>query len=102
MACGFGQHLYYAREFGARIVGVDFSDAIFSAMRILRGNAGASLVKGGYLPPVVQARKFRLHFLFGRATSSPRSRGRVSRVAPLSLKKDGAVFIWVYSKKGVF
>src|SRR4029453_13236586 len=32
--CGFGRHLYHAAQFGATMVGLDFSQAIFRAREI--------------------------------------------------------------------
>src|SRR3990172_2722911 len=43
--CGFGRHLYYAAEFGAEVVGVDFSAAVEAARANTAGCKGIHLVQ---------------------------------------------------------
>ena len=97
-ACGFGRHLYYAREFGARMVGVDFSDAIKSAKAILRDRPGASLVRGDLYRLPFQGEVFDFIYSLGALHHLPDPEAGFQSLLP-HLKVDGAVFIWVYSKK---
>ncbi|MFN3467696.1 MAG: methyltransferase domain-containing protein, partial [Candidatus Brocadiales bacterium] len=43
--CGMGRHMYYLTEFGAEMVGVDFSAAIDSALLNLKGRPRVHLVQ---------------------------------------------------------
>lgn len=97
-ACGFGRHLFYAREFGARMVGVDFSDAIRSAKTILGSQAGASLVKADIYQLPFRCESFDFIYCLGALHHLPDPETGFQSLLPY-LKKDGAVFIWVYSKK---
>lgn len=98
VACGFGRHLYYAREFGARMIGVDFSDAIRSARRILGGQAGTSLVKGDIYHLPFRREIFDFIYCLGALHHLPDPETGFQSLLPY-LKNGGAVFIWVYSKK---
>lgn len=94
--CGFGRHAYYAAEFGAEVVGVDFSAAIEAA----RANTGAC--KGVHL---VQADIYRLPFREGAFDFAyslgvlhhlPDPERGFRALVPL-VKPGGAIFVWVYS-----
>lgn len=80
------------------MVGVDFSDAIFSTMRILRGNAGASLVKGDIYHLLFRRESFDFIYCLGALHHLLDPEARFQGLLPY-LKKDEAVFIGVYSKK---
>lgn len=97
-ACGFGRHLYYAKEFGAQMVGLDFSDAIRSARAILGSQAGAALVKGDIYKLPFQRESFDFIYSLGALHHLPDPEAGFQRLLP-HLKKGGAIFIWVYSKK---
>lgn len=97
-ACGFGRHLYYAREFGARMVGLDFSDAIRSARRVLAGRPGASLVRGDIYRMPFRPESFDFVYSLGALHHLPDPEAGFQSLLPL-VKKNGAVFIWVYSKR---
>lgn len=97
-ACGFGRHLYYAREFGARMVGVDFSDAIVSAGKLLKGQEGAHLVKADLYELPFRQESFDFIYCLGALHHLPGPEAGFQSLLPY-LKRGGAVFIWVYSKK---
>lgn len=97
-ACGFGRHLYYAREFGARMVGVDFSDAIFSAKKILMGREGAYLIKGDLYHLPFRHESFDFIYCLGALHHLPDPEAGFQSLLPY-LKRGGAVFAWVYSKR---
>src|SRR5262249_24979495 len=51
--CGFGRHLYYATQFGARMIGLDFSKAITRAKEIAGGLENAQFIQGDlHRPPL--------------------------------------------------
>ncbi|GEM_PF-835362 len=97
-ACGFGRHLYYAREFGARMVGIDFSDAIRSARKVVGDQPGASLVKGDLYRLPFRPESFDFVYCLGALHHLPDPEAGFQSLLPC-VKKNGAVFIWVYSKK---
>ncbi|MBM4135151.1 MAG: class I SAM-dependent methyltransferase [Nitrospira sp.] len=97
-ACGFGRHLYYAHECGARMVGVDFSDAIFAAKGILKGKDGASLVKGDLYRLPFRHESFDFIYCLGALHHLSDPEGGFQSLLPY-LKRGGAVFVWVYSKR---
>lgn len=97
-ACGFGRHTYYACQFGARMVAVDFSDAILSAQKILRGREGVYLLKGDLYHLPFRPESFDFIYCLGALHHLPDP--EVGFHGLLSYLKRGApVFIWVYSKK---
>jgi len=97
-ACGFGRHLYYAREFGAQMVGIDFSDAIRAAKAILMKRTGAFLVKGDVYNLPFRYETFDFVYCIGALHHFPDPEAGFQSLLPC-LKKGGAVFIWVYSKE---
>jgi SAM-dependent methyltransferase len=97
-ACGFGRHLSYAHEFGARMVGVDFSDAIRSARRLLGTRSGICLVKGDVYHLPFRKESFDFIYCLGALHHLPDPESGFQSLLPF-LKEGGAVFIWVYSKK---
>jgi SAM-dependent methyltransferase len=97
-ACGFGRHLYYAREFGARMVGVDFSAAIQAARAILGGRDGTSLVQGDLYHLPFKPNTFDFIYSLGALHHLPDPEEGFRRLLPC-LKPGGPIFIWVYSKQ---
>jgi SAM-dependent methyltransferase len=97
-ACGFGRHLFYAREFGARMVGVDFSEAIKSAGTVMAGRDGAALVKGNLYHLPFKQEAFDFIYCLGALHHLPDPERGFQSLLP-HVKPGGAVFIWVYSKK---
>jgi SAM-dependent methyltransferase len=100
-ACGFGRHLYYACEFGACMVGVDFSDAITAARAVLSRWDGASLIRGDLYHLPFKQEAFDFIYCLGALHHLPDPETGFRSLLP-HLKQDGAVFIWVYSKKRWF
>lgn len=97
-ACGFGRHLVYAKEFGARMVGVDFSDAIRSAKAIVGNCTSSSLVKADLYSLPFRPESFDFIYCLGALHHLSDPEEAFRSLLP-NLKKGGAVFIWVYSKK---
>jgi len=102
VACGFGRHIYYASEFGTRkMVGIDFSDAIWQAKLVNTGNNNISLVKGDIYNMPFKEESFDFAYSIGALHHLPEPEKGFQAILPL-IKKGGAVFIWVYSKKRKF
>jgi SAM-dependent methyltransferase len=99
-ACGFGRHLYYAREFGARMVGVDFSDAIRSARAVLGRRRGTYLVRGDLYHLPFKPETFDFTYSLGALHHLPDPERGFRSLLPY-LKPDAPIFVWVYSKRRV-
>ncbi|MFQ5913956.1 MAG: methyltransferase domain-containing protein [Nitrospinota bacterium] len=98
-ACGFGRHVYYAAGYGARrIVGMDFSNAIFSAREVNRGLANVSLVKGDIYQLPFKRGVFECIYSLGALHHLPAPEGGFQTLLE-HVKPGGAIAIWVYSKK---
>ncbi len=98
-ACGFGRHVYYASTYQARrIVGMDFSNAIFSAREVNEGRPNVSLVKGDIYKLPFQKNSFDCIYSLGALHHLPDPEGGFHALMQY-VKPSGAVAIWVYSKK---
>jgi SAM-dependent methyltransferase len=95
--CGFGRHIYYAAEYGAEIVGIDFSAAIDAAWRNTRHLDGIHLVQGDIYHLPFQPAVFDFVYSFGVLHHLPDPERGFHSMLPV-LKSGGAIFIWVYSK----
>lgn len=95
--CGFGRYLYYAASFGARMVGLDFSRAIFRAREVTRGLNGVSLIQGDLLSPPLRPRTFDFIYSIGVLHHLPDPEAGFRSLLSL-LRPGGSVFIWVYSR----
>ncbi len=101
-ACGFGRHLYYAAQYGARrVVGMDFSNAIFTARATNRDFANVSLAKGDIYSLPFKPGSFDFIYCLGAIHHLPDPE-RGFRALLSCLKPGAPVFIWVYSTKRVF
>lgn len=95
--CGFGRHLYHAARFGARMVGLDFSQAIFRARRVAGGAAGVHFVQGDLERPPLRPGAFDFLYSIGVLHHLPDPEQGFRALLPL-LRPGGAIFVWVYSK----
>lgn len=95
--CGFGRHLYHASRFGARMVGLDFSHAIFRAGEVTRELDGVACVQGDLLSPPLRPHTFDFVYSIGVLHHLPDPEAGFRSLLPL-LRPGGSVFIWVYSK----
>ena len=101
-ACGFGRHAYYAAGYGARrIVGLDFSDAIFSARDVNRERPNVSLVKGDIFGLPFKPASFDCIYSLGALHHLPDPEGGFHALMDY-VKPGGAIAIWVYSKRRRF
>ncbi len=94
--CGFGRHVYYAADFGAAVVGVDFSEAIEAARANTAGRKGVHLVQGDiYRLPFAEG-TFDFAYSLGVLHHLPDPERGFRALVPL-VKPGGAIFVWVYS-----
>ena len=94
--CGFGRHAYYAAEFGAEVVGMDFSAAIDAARTNTAACKGIHLVQADiYRPPFAEG-SFDFAYSLGVLHHLPDPERGFRALVPL-VKPGGAVFVWVYS-----
>ncbi len=95
--CGFGRHMYYAAEFGARMTGMDFSRAIERARQVVEGVRDVRLIQGDILRPPFQPASFDFVYSLGvlHHTVNPEAGFQALRGL---VKPGGSIFVWVYSK----
>lgn len=94
--CGFGRHVYYAAEFGAEVVGVDFSEAIEAARENTAACKRVHLVQGDIYRLPFREASFDFAYSLGVLHHLPDPEAGFRALVPL-VKPGGAVFIWVYS-----
>lgn len=94
--CGFGRHLYNAALFGAKMVGMDFSDAIESSRKNTQMLKNVYLVKGDIYNPPFTDNAFDFIYSIGVLHHLPDPEKGFQSLLRF-VKKGGAIFIWVYS-----
>jgi SAM-dependent methyltransferase len=92
--CGYGRYALCAAKYGARVVGMDFSEAIVAAGRITR-QADICLVRGDILNPPFQP-FFDMVMSIGVLHHLPDPLRGCERLAAL-LKPGGMMLLWLYS-----
>jgi SAM-dependent methyltransferase len=95
--CGFGRHVVHAADFGARMVGLDFSEAIRRAREITRGRPRISLVQGDLDVAPFRPGSFDFVYSIGVLHHLPDPESSFRSLLPL-VRPGGAIFVWVYSK----
>lgn len=95
--CGFGRHIYNAAQFGAEMVGVDISAAIDSTHRNTRGLPNVHLVQADLYGLPFKKGVFDFAYSIGVLHHLPDPEAGFRQVVSL-VRKNGVVFIWVYSK----
>jgi SAM-dependent methyltransferase len=95
--CGFGRHLYYAAQFGAKMIGLDFSEAITRAKEIAGELEGVQFIQGEIQRPPIRPRSLDFVYSIGVLHHTPDPEGFFQALLPL-VRPGGSVFIWVYSK----
>ncbi len=97
VGCGIGRHMYYVAQFGAEMVGVDFSEAIDSANINLKGLPNVDLVQADIYNLPFKEEAFDFAYSIGVLHHLPDpQRGFMSLLS--TVKRKGCVSIWVYSK----
>jgi SAM-dependent methyltransferase len=95
--CGFGRHLYYAAQFGAQMIGLDFSRAIIRAKEIVGTLDGVQFVQGELQHPPLRPHSLDFVYSIGVLHHTPDPEGAFQSLLPL-VRPGGSIFIWVYSK----
>jgi SAM-dependent methyltransferase len=96
--CGFGRHLYNAASFGAKMVGMDFSDAIEASQKNTSILENVYLVKGDIYNPPFREDVFDFVYSIGVLHHLPEPQKGFDSLIRF-IKRGGSIFIWVYSKK---
>lgn len=94
--CGFGRHVYYAAEFGAEMVGVDFSEAIEAAWVNTAGLTNVHLVQADIYRLPFRESAFDFAYSVGVLHHLPDPELGFRALVPL-VKPGGTIMIWVYS-----
>ena len=100
LGCGFGRHVYNAAQFGAEMVGVDLSDAIESTAENTREFENVHLIQADVYHLPFRPGVFDFAYSIGVLHHLPDPERGYQSLLPI-VKRGGAVFIWVYSKKRV-
>ena len=99
--CGFGRHLYYAAQFGAQMIGLDFSKAIIRAKEIAGALDGVQCVQGDLQKPPLRPHSLDFVYSIGVLHHTPDPERTFQTLLPL-IRPGGAIFVWVYSKSRKF
>jgi glycosyltransferase involved in cell wall biosynthesis/SAM-dependent methyltransferase len=98
-SCGYGRHLYFASRYRPRrMVGMDFSNLIFSARESQRDRSNVSLVKGDLFRMPFRRESFDFVYTLGALQNLPEPE-RGFRSLLEFVKPGGSVIVWVYSRK---
>jgi uncharacterized protein YbaR (Trm112 family)/ubiquinone/menaquinone biosynthesis C-methylase UbiE len=93
--CGFGRSLYYAASYGARMIGLDLSEAIEAARDNTRHLPNVHLVQGDIFHPPVRRRTLDFVYSIGVLHHLPDPKAGFLSLTRL-LKPGAPMFIWVY------
>jgi SAM-dependent methyltransferase len=96
--CGMGRYLRVAAEAGARVVGIDLSEATRAARDITRDYLEAHVLRGDLLRTPFAAGSFDHIYSLGVLDHTPDPRSAFLELATL-LKPGGRIVIWVYPKE---
>lgn len=95
--CGFGRHIYYAARYGARMVGLDASEAIKSSKENTEGMKNIFLIQGDIYEPPLKRESLDFVYSIGVLHHLPSPEKAFQTLVKL-IKPGGVIFIWVYSK----
>ncbi|MFV2045172.1 MAG: class I SAM-dependent methyltransferase [Anaerolineales bacterium] len=93
--CGYGRYAAYAEAYGAKVVGMDFSEAIDAAREIVKGKR-ISLVQGDILNPPFRSGEFELVMSLGVLHHLPDPREGFAQLVNC-LVPGGKIVLWLYS-----
>jgi len=98
VGCGFGRHIYNAAVFGAKMVGVDISEAIDSAQKNTHTLDNVHLVQSDIYNMPLRKESFDFVYSIGVLHHLPDPEKGFQALLPLA-RPGGAIFVWVYSSK---
>jgi SAM-dependent methyltransferase len=96
--CGMGRYLRVAGEAGARVVGLDLSEATRAARDLTSDLADVLILRGDLLRPPLAKGTFDHIYSIGVLDHTPDPRRAFLALARL-LKPGGRIAIWVYQKE---
>ncbi|RJP28991.1 MAG: methyltransferase domain-containing protein [Candidatus Omnitrophota bacterium] len=99
--CGFGRHIFNASKFGARMVGLDYSRAIESTYRNVKGLDNVYLVQADIYNLPFEKNTFDFVYSIGVLHHLPKPE-LAFRLLTEYVKPGGSIFIWVYSDSRKF
>jgi SAM-dependent methyltransferase len=95
--CGGGRYALLAARHGARVVGVDLSDAVEKAAALCAGRPSAAIVQADLLDLPLAESAFDVAFSIGVLHHSPDPRRAFAQVAA-RVKPGGRLAVWLYRK----
>lgn len=96
VGCGMGRFTEVASAYGARVVGMDLSRAVFSAEANLSDRQNVAIIQGDALNPPFVDSSFDVIYSIGVLHHTPDTRQAFLSLVRL-LKPGGRIAIWVYS-----
>lgn len=96
--CGMGRYLRIVAEAGARVVGLDLSEAVIAARELTAGLPGVSVVRGDLFRPPFCHGSFDFIYSLGVLDHTPNPRGAFLELTKL-LKPGGQIAVWVYPRE---
>jgi SAM-dependent methyltransferase len=96
--CGMGRYLRIAAECGARVVGLDLSQAVRAARELTADLVGVALVRGDLLRPPLADGTFDHIYSLGVLDHTPDPRAAFLALARL-LRPGGRIVVWVYPRE---
>lgn len=96
--CGMGRYLRVAAGCGARVVGLDLSQAVQAARELTAGLPEVAIVQGDLLRPPLAAGTFDHIYAIGVLDHTPDPRRAFLALARL-LKPGGRIAVWVYRRE---
>lgn len=96
--CGMGRYLRVAADAGARVIGMDLSEAARAARELTWDLPGVGVVRGDLFRPPFAEGTFDHIYSLGVLDHTPNPRAAFLQLARL-LKPAGRIAIWVYPKE---
>ena len=96
--CGMGRYLRVAAESGAKVVGIDLSEATRAARELTAEFPNVEVVRGDLLRPPFAPGTFDHIYSLGVLDHTPDPRAAFLSIATL-LRPGGRIAIWVYPKE---
>jgi SAM-dependent methyltransferase/uncharacterized protein YbaR (Trm112 family) len=100
IGCGEGRHLYWAREFGAEMVGIDLSEGVEVARQNTNQQPNCHIVQADIYQLPFKEGVFDFVYSIGVLHHLPRPRDGFQRILS-AVRPSGAVSIWVYGLQGM-
>jgi SAM-dependent methyltransferase len=96
--CGMGRYVRVAAEAGAKVVGLDLSEATRAARELTTGLDDVLILRGDLLRPPLGSGSFDHIYSIGVLDHTPDPRRAFLSIAAL-LKPGGRIAVWVYRKE---